>query len=73
MKRSWKKIDPWSTVTWEGARREQLRRWSQLTLREKFKAVEAMGDLARHFARSRRRRGLPYFDPDTGRLVPGRR
>jgi hypothetical protein len=32
--------DPWDACTWEGARREQLRRWGKLTLREKLQAVE---------------------------------
>jgi hypothetical protein len=72
MKRSPKTPDPWASGTWEGARREQLYRWGLLTLREKMQAVEDMGVLARHFANSRRRRGLPYRDPATGELVPGR-
>lgn len=42
-------------------------------MREKMQAVEDMGKLARHFANSRRRRNLPYFDPVTGKLVIGKR
>ena len=45
----------WDAGTWQGARNEQLRRWGQLTLREKLEAVEAMGQLAARFAELRRR------------------
>ena len=44
----------WDSCTWEGARREQLRRWSKLTLREKLKAVEEMGKVAAHFSKLQR-------------------
>ncbi|HEY1661152.1 MAG TPA: hypothetical protein VGI03_01925 [Verrucomicrobiae bacterium] len=46
--------DPWQSVTWDGARREQLRRWQKLSLREKMEAVEEMGLLAGHFRKARR-------------------
>jgi len=46
--------DSWDSCTWEGARREQLRRWGKLTLREKLKAVEEMGKVATHFSKQRR-------------------
>ena len=36
----------WSLTTWEGSRREQLRRWSQLTLEEILQAQEEMAELA---------------------------
>ena len=39
----------WSLTTWEGSRREQLRRWRLLTLRERLQAVEDMSEFARHF------------------------
>jgi len=45
----------WDAATWTGARREQLRRWRKLTLREKLKAVEEMGKLAARFTKTRRR------------------
>lgn len=48
------KNNSWDSCTWSGARREQLRRWSKLTLREKLKAVEAMGEVAARFAELRR-------------------
>jgi hypothetical protein len=44
----------WDSCTWEGARREQLRHWSKLTLREKLKAVEEMGEVAAHFSKLHR-------------------
>lgn len=36
----------WSLTTWEGARREQLRRWSQLPLERIVAALEEMEELA---------------------------
>jgi len=38
------KID-WSLTTWEGARREQLRRWAQLPLENIVAALEEMQDI----------------------------
>ena len=49
-------IDPetdaidWSLTTWEGSRREQLRRWSELSLREIIQAQEDMRELSERFA-----------------------
>lgn len=39
-------IIDWSKATFDGARREQLRRWSQLSLREVILALEEMQQLA---------------------------
>jgi hypothetical protein len=39
----------WS-LTWEGARREQLRRWAALPLENIVAALEEMDTLARQFA-----------------------
>lgn len=36
----------WSLTTWEGATREQLRRWAALSLEEIVRAQEEMHDLA---------------------------
>lgn len=36
----------WSLTTWEGSRREQLRRWRHLTVRERLEALDEMTDLA---------------------------
>jgi hypothetical protein len=36
----------WSLTTWEGSRREQIRRWSQLTMDEILAAQEEMAALA---------------------------
>ena len=36
----------WSLTTWQGARREQLRRWAQLPLERIVSALEEMEDLA---------------------------
>jgi hypothetical protein len=62
----------WESCTFEGAEREQLRRWSRLPLRNKLQALEEMCDHARATIAWRRREGLPYIDPYTRQLVPGR-
>jgi CRISPR-associated protein Csx17 len=36
----------WSLTTWQGARREQMRRWSQMSLSEMIRALEEMQVLA---------------------------
>jgi hypothetical protein len=36
----------WSLTTWEGARREQLRRWAELPLERIILALEEMQELA---------------------------
>ena len=40
----------WSLMTWEGARREQLRRWAALTLEEIILAQEEMQELSERLA-----------------------
>ena len=40
----------WSLVTWEGAEREQLRRWAALSLEEILRAQEEMQALADRLA-----------------------
>lgn len=39
----------WSKTTWEGSRREQLRAWCKLSLRERLLAVEEMAALSDQF------------------------
>ena len=36
----------WSLTTWVGARREQVRRWLRLSVRERLEAVDRMGRTA---------------------------
>jgi hypothetical protein len=36
----------WSLTSWEGSRREQIRRWSELTMDEILAAQEEMAALA---------------------------
>lgn len=36
----------WRLTTFEGARREQLRRWAQLPLEDAIRAIEEMQDIA---------------------------
>ena len=43
----------WSLTTWEGSRREQLRRWRMLTLRERLQNLEDMAELVEHFRQMR--------------------
>ena len=43
----------WSSVTWEGSRREQLQRAQGLTIRERLQAAEELSDLLRHFRQLR--------------------
>ena len=52
----------WSLTTWEGSRREQLRRWCKLSVRERLLAVEEMADLARHFAQMRAQGRFRHVD-----------
>ena len=42
----------WSLTTWEGARREQLRRWGRMPLAEMILALEEMQVLAEKLAQS---------------------
>ena len=42
----------WSLTTWEGARREQLRRWAALALERIIMALEEMQDLAELLGRT---------------------
>lgn len=39
----------WSKTTFEGARREQLRRWRALSLRERLEALDRLSELAGAF------------------------
>lgn len=41
----------WRLTTWDGSRREQLRRWAALPLERVILAIEEMQDLTEHFQR----------------------
>jgi hypothetical protein len=43
----------WTLTTWEGSRREQLRRWAELSLEEIIQAQEDMRELSERFAQMR--------------------
>ena len=43
----------WSLTTWEGSRREQLRRWAALPLERVILAIEEMQELSEHFRQMR--------------------
>ena len=49
----------WSSVTWEGARRAQLRAALALTVRERLEAMEALGELSDRIAAATGRATAP--------------
>lgn len=53
----------WPTTTWEGSRREQLRRWQSLTLRQRLEALDDMQRTAAILAAARAKSRLR--DPDS--------
>lgn len=53
----------WSLTTWEGSRREQLRRWAQLTLEEIVQAQEEMAEVNERLADMRRQTRNPDVAP----------
>ena len=59
----------WTLCTWESSEREQLRRWSALSLRQKLEALEEMCEHGRRTLASLQRRGLLYIDPFSGEAV----
>jgi hypothetical protein len=38
----------WSLATWEGSRRNQIRHWLLLSVRERLQAIEELAQVARH-------------------------
>ena len=50
----------WSLTTFDGARREQIRRWSQLSLSQVIEALEEMEQLAIRFS------SMPIPAPPSG-------
>jgi hypothetical protein len=50
----------WSLTTWEGARREQLRRWAELPLENVVRALEEMQELAAKLSSSGEPRSAPH-------------
>jgi CRISPR-associated protein Csx17 len=53
MSESDKTID-WSKTTFEGSRREQLRRWRALSLRQRLEALDRLSDLAGRFEQQKK-------------------
>ena len=43
----------WSATTWEASRREQLRRWLQMSVQERFELLEQMSELSETLAHAR--------------------
>lgn len=52
----------WSVTTWEGSRREQLRHWQSLTLRQRLEALDDMQRTATSLANARAEGRLRYPD-----------
>jgi hypothetical protein len=57
----------WSLTIWEGAHREQLRRWAALPLENIIAALEEMETLAKQFAATRPR---PESSSSLPRMLP---
>jgi hypothetical protein len=55
----------WSSVTWEGSRRAQLRVALALSVRERLLAMQELGELSEKLA-TMPRRAAPADDPDEG-------
>jgi len=45
--------ESWVLATWEGSRREQIRRALRLTIRERLQVAEELNDLSRAFQQMR--------------------
>ena len=43
----------WSLTTWEGSRREQMRRWAALPLEQMIQSIEEMAELVELFRPAR--------------------
>jgi len=56
----------WSLTTWQGARREQLRRWAELPLERIVLALEEMQDLAEWLSPGAIGAGAPQRPRDGG-------
>lgn len=56
----------WQLTTWEGSRREQLRRWAALPLEQMIQAIGDMGDFAGSFSLMDK---VPTGDPTPGSNV----
>ena len=50
----------WSLVTWDGARREQLRRALTLSVRERLEGLEDLSEISEHLQRLRATGKLRY-------------
>ncbi|MGH7664304.1 MAG: hypothetical protein ACRENI_08445 [Gemmatimonadaceae bacterium] len=51
----------WGLGTFEGARREQLRRWCALTFREKLLVVEEMAEVSERLRQVREHEGRDFY------------
>lgn len=60
----------WSVTTWEGCRREQLRRALRLTVRERLQGLEDLTEVSEHLERLRRTGKLRYAAGPRAGLKP---
>jgi CRISPR-associated protein Csx17 len=65
MSESDKTID-WSKTTFEGSRREQLRRWRALSLRQRLEALDRLSDLAGRFEQQKTGQAATTQPPQEG-------
>ena len=63
----------WSLTTWKGSRRRQHQEFWVIPFSRKLEIIEEMNRHALATIEERRRRGLPYIDPFTGKRVRGTR
>jgi hypothetical protein len=59
----------WRVTSFEGARREQLRRWAQLPLEHILLAIEEMQDIAHAFGTAPAAGSSPQQIGDCGRIA----
>ncbi|GEM_PF-1352514 len=46
--------DEWKRTTWDGSRREQIRRWLRLSVRERLEIIEQLCHTADRLAKGRK-------------------
>lgn len=59
MRENEQQVIDWSLTTWEGAEREQLRRWAGLSLEDILRAQEEMQSLADRLGRAEKDAAVP--------------
>lgn len=60
----------WSLTTWEGSRREQMRRWAEMSLEEIILAIESLEAVSKAFAPPDGAATLKELDAARGKRGP---